>query len=53
MHAGSETPVVRHYLKANRRSTPLGFGQFRKRIEDWFSNPDASNSREQESRDGQ
>jgi hypothetical protein len=47
MHAGSETPVVRHYLKANRRSTPLGFGQFRKRIEDWFSNPDASNSREQ------
>jgi hypothetical protein len=47
MHAGSETPVVRHYLKANRRSTPLGFGQFRKRIEDWFSNADASNSREQ------
>jgi hypothetical protein len=47
MHAGSETPVVRHYLRANRRSTPLGFGQFRKRIEDWFSNADASNSREQ------
>ena len=47
MHAGSETPVVRHYLRANRRSTPLGFGQFRKRIEDWFSNADVSNSREQ------
>jgi hypothetical protein len=26
MHAGSETPVVRHYLRANRRSTPQGFG---------------------------
>jgi MFS family permease len=38
MHVGRETPVVRHYLRANRRSTPLGFGQFRKRIEDRFSN---------------
>ena len=37
MHAGSETPVVRHYLRANRRSTPLGFGQFRKRLEAWFT----------------
>jgi MFS family permease len=33
MHAGGETPIVRHYLRAIRRSTPLGFGQFRKRIE--------------------
>src|SRR3984893_14703430 len=28
MHAGDEEPVVRHYLKANRLSTPLGFSQF-------------------------
>jgi hypothetical protein len=31
LHAGPEEPVVRHYIKANRVSTPLGFGQFRKR----------------------
>ena len=30
MHAGDEEPVVRHYLKANRLSTPLGFSQFGK-----------------------
>jgi hypothetical protein len=39
MHAGGETPIVRHYLRAIRRSTPLGFGQFRKRIE--ASSPNA------------
>ena len=33
MHAGDQEPVVRHYLPANRTSTPLGFGQFRKRLE--------------------
>jgi hypothetical protein len=31
LHAGEDEPVVRHYIKANRVSTPLGFGQFRKR----------------------
>ena len=30
LHAGTDEPVVRHYIKANRVSTPLGFGQFRK-----------------------
>jgi MFS family permease len=30
MHAGDKEPVVRHYIKANRLSTPLGFGRFRK-----------------------
>jgi MFS family permease len=30
LHAGPNEPVVRHYIKANRASTPLGFGQFRK-----------------------
>ena len=30
LHAGTNEPVVRHYIKANRASTPLGFGQFRK-----------------------
>jgi MFS family permease len=30
LHAGPNEPVVRHYIKANRVSTPLGFGQFRK-----------------------
>jgi hypothetical protein len=33
MHAGDQEPVIRHYLPANRMSTPLGFGQFRKRPE--------------------
>ena len=33
MHVGSEMPIVRHYLRANRSSTPLGFGQYRKRID--------------------
>jgi hypothetical protein len=32
LHAGPDEPVVRHYIKANRVSTPLGFGQFRKRV---------------------
>jgi MFS family permease len=36
MHVGSEAPVVRHYLRANRGSTPLGLGQVRKLIEPWF-----------------
>ncbi len=30
LHAGDDEPVVRHYVKANRVSTPLGFGQFQK-----------------------
>src|ERR1700737_4365936 len=30
LHAGEDEPVVRHYIKANRVSTPLGFGEFRK-----------------------
>jgi predicted MFS family arabinose efflux permease len=30
MHAGEGEPIVRHYIKANRVSTPLGFTQFRK-----------------------
>jgi hypothetical protein len=30
MHAGHEEPVVRHYLPANRLSTPLGFSRFQK-----------------------
>jgi MFS family permease len=34
MHAGDEEPVVRHYLRANRLSTPLSFGQFRNQPED-------------------
>jgi MFS family permease len=33
LHAGQDEPVVRHYIKANRVSTPLGFGQFRKHNE--------------------
>ena len=33
LHAGEDEPVVRHYIKANRVSTPLGFGQFRKQSE--------------------
>ena len=39
MHAGEEEPVVRHYIKANRMSTPLGFGQFRKGIEAGLARP--------------
>jgi MFS family permease len=31
LHAGEDEPVVRHYIKANRMSTPLGFGQFRRK----------------------
>jgi MFS family permease len=33
LHAGEKEPVVRHYIKANRMSTPLGFGQFRRQNE--------------------
>jgi MFS family permease len=33
MHAGDQPLVIRHYLPANRTSTPLGFGQFRKQPE--------------------
>jgi MFS family permease len=33
LHAGDQEPIVRHYLPANRTSTPLGFGQFRQRVE--------------------
>jgi MFS family permease len=33
MHAGDREPIVRHYLPANRTSTPLGFSQFRKQLE--------------------
>jgi hypothetical protein len=33
LHAGEGEPVVRHYIKANRLSTPLGLGQFRKQKE--------------------
>ena len=32
MHAGDGEPVVRHYLEANRLSTPLDFSQFRKQL---------------------
>jgi Transmembrane secretion effector len=33
MHAGAEPPVVRHYLQANRLSTPMEFSHFRKHEE--------------------
>jgi transmembrane secretion effector len=33
LHAGDQEPIVRHYIKANRVSTPLGFAQFRKKSE--------------------
>jgi MFS family permease len=33
LHAGEDEPIVRHYMKANRMSTPLGLGQFRKHHE--------------------
>ncbi len=33
LHAGDKEPVVRHYIKANRVSTPLGFGHFRRQNE--------------------
>jgi MFS family permease len=33
LHAGEDEPIVRHYIKANRMSTPLGLGQFRKQNE--------------------
>jgi Transmembrane secretion effector len=33
MHAGDQEPVVRHYLPAERASTPLGIGPFRKGLE--------------------
>ena len=37
MHVGSEEPVVRHYLRANRGSAALRFGQARKLIEPWLT----------------
>jgi MFS family permease len=33
MHAGDQQPVVGHYLPAERGSTPLGLGPFRKGLE--------------------
>jgi hypothetical protein len=33
LHAGDQPPVIRHYLPANRMSTPLGFDPFRERLE--------------------
>jgi MFS family permease len=33
MHSRDESPLVRHYLKANRLSTPLDFSKFRKTAE--------------------
>jgi MFS family permease len=33
MHSGEQPRVVRHYLPANRMSTPLGFAQSRKHLE--------------------
>ena len=53
MHVGGEMPVVRHYLRANRRSTPLGFGQFRKRLEAWFTSAMQASLESKKSRDGQ
>jgi hypothetical protein len=44
MHAGDEEPVVRHYLQANRLSTPLGFRQFRKQPEARFAQPTQANA---------
>ena len=52
MHVGGEMPVVRHYLRANRRSTPLGFGQFRKRLEAWFTSAMQASLESKKSRDG-
>jgi hypothetical protein len=37
MRVGSEEPVVRHYLRANRGSTALRFGQAWKLIEPWLT----------------
>jgi MFS family permease len=34
LHAGDDEPIVRHYIKANRMSTPLGLGQFRNRSQE-------------------
>ncbi len=33
MHLGDEAAVVRQYIQADRMSTPLGCGRFRKTIE--------------------
>ena len=53
MHVGGQMTVVRHYLRANRSSTPLGFGQYRKRIEAWFTNAMQATLESKKSRDGQ
>jgi MFS family permease len=34
LHARDQPPVIRHCLPANRRSTPLGFDQFRKGLKE-------------------
>ena len=39
MHVGGEGPVVRHYIKADRMSTPLGCCQVRKGIEAHLARP--------------
>ncbi len=46
LHAGEDEPIVRHYIKANRMSTPLGFGQFRKQNESRSSKAASQRSRE-------
>jgi hypothetical protein len=43
MHSGEQERVVRHYLPANRMSTPLGFGQFRKHLEAGVNMPRRAN----------
>jgi MFS family permease len=53
MHVGSEMPIVRHDLRANRSSTPLGFGQYRKRIEATFINAMQATLKSKKSQDGQ
>jgi MFS family permease len=53
MHVGSEMPIVRHYLRANRSSTPLDFGQYRKRIEATFINAMQATLKSKKSQDGQ
>jgi hypothetical protein len=53
MHVGSELPVVRHHLRANRGSTPLGLSQFRKHPEAWFTKATQASLESKKSRDGQ
>jgi hypothetical protein len=49
LHAGEEEPIVRHYIQANRVSTPLGFAHFRKKsdprsTEASPANPESANA---------